>query len=276
MFADAEALSQLVTLDEHVGWVPRLDTWKYDAYGVRPGEHAQEPRPGTVRVLVAGDSVAHRGRIQAALTPLWGDRVEWLNAGVEAFNTVQEAVWYERHNRFLSPDRVLLLFHPNDYEPTPIPAFGPEGRLQLLTPGAEALTPQPWLFRHSWLYRWSLMVRIQGGFAPRMDIQGVHSALRRWVEVAEEDGAELLVAVLPMILPEERWAPVRHDARQDVMALLESMGVPAVDLAPVLKSALEQGVALEELQETPRDSLHPSDVLAALFAACLDEAWGDG
>lgn len=274
VLADAKSLAMLVMPDEQVGWVPRRETWKYDAFGVRPGDHVRDRRPGTVRVLVAGDSVAHRGRIQAALAPRWGDEVEWLNAGVEAFNTVQEAVWYERHNRLLAPDRVVLLFHPNDFELTPIPSFDEAGRLMLLAPGAEALTMRTGLFRHSVLYRWTLMLRIQGGFAPRTDTDGVHAALERWKDLVEEDGGELVVAVLPMILPEERWAPVRHDSRRDVMAMLGSMGVPTVDLAPVLRGALAEGLPLADLQESPGDSLHPSDALAERFATALDSAWG--
>lgn len=90
---------------------------------IRPKEHAE------YRVLLLGDSVAlgwgvaqeeiFSVRLQQRLTAEAGRPVRIINAGVAGYNTVQEYTFLRKEGLALEPDLVLLVYHPNDVEPTP-------------------------------------------------------------------------------------------------------------------------------------------------------------
>lgn len=92
----------------------------FNAQGLRE-DHPVAATPGPDhRVVVLGDSLvwgellAREEAIPAALDRALGPGFEVLNAGVTGYATAQEAAWYRRAVRPLSPDTVVLVFCLND------------------------------------------------------------------------------------------------------------------------------------------------------------------
>src|SRR5215467_10511368 len=78
-------------VDPHFGFRPVLGEGPYTRFGTLANDYAAAKPPGVQRLLFIGDSVTHRGYIVDALRAVYGSQqYEYWNAGVEAFNTVQE------------------------------------------------------------------------------------------------------------------------------------------------------------------------------------------
>jgi hypothetical protein len=124
-------------IDPDFGFRPILPSGSYTRFGTLANGYAEAKRPGVTRLLFIGDSVTRRGHIVEALKSHYGSQeYEYWNAGVESFNTVQEVEYYRRFNRAIQPDHVILTFHLNDFETTPVwfreadvpGAYAPTGR----------------------------------------------------------------------------------------------------------------------------------------------------
>jgi hypothetical protein len=145
---------ELFTVDPEFGFRPRLDNAVFDEHGTHRNAYPLEKTPGRERLLFVGDSVTARGRIVDALRALHGDATaEYWNAGVESFNTVQEVAFYRKYNAAIHPDHVIVTFHLNDYETTPIAFRDEAGRLVVYALNQPSREVQPWLFQNSSLYR---------------------------------------------------------------------------------------------------------------------------
>ena len=121
---NSQDFSQIFTIDPDFGFRPILGTGGYTEYGTSPNTYPVQKRPGITRLLFIGDSVTGRGRIIEAIKQIYDDEVfEYWNAGVESFNTIQEVRFYQRYNAAVYPDHVILTFHLNDFEPTPVAFF---------------------------------------------------------------------------------------------------------------------------------------------------------
>lgn len=118
--------------------------------------------PGTLRVLVLGDSFAfgvgarevdtYPARLQEILRSR-GVRAEVLNAGAPGYGVPDETAWYERWGKPLAPDVILVtVFIGNDLQdavPGPKPA-AVDGAL--IMPGETAGGLSRWLYYHSQLF----------------------------------------------------------------------------------------------------------------------------
>jgi len=86
----------------------------------RGPEVTREKAAGVLRVACLGDSHTFGHGIEAGET--WPDRlreralapVEVLNCGVEGYDSLQAALWFERFVEPFDPDVVLLAYFPND------------------------------------------------------------------------------------------------------------------------------------------------------------------
>lgn len=87
--------------------------------GLRDVPHPEQKLPGSVRVLVLGDSFMYGDGVKmeesmprrlAAMIP----GAEFINAGVRAWNLDQEYLYYKARGRDWKPDVVLLAFFIND------------------------------------------------------------------------------------------------------------------------------------------------------------------
>src|SRR3990170_5571896 len=114
-------LYTIYTADAKLGYRPVLGSSTYNAFGTRLNSYDPEMRPRVPRILFLGDSVTSRESIIVPLKRLYGEnRFEFWNAGVEGYNTLNEVEFYKRYNAAIEPDQVVLFFHNNDFQPTPV------------------------------------------------------------------------------------------------------------------------------------------------------------
>ncbi len=252
--------------DPEVGYLPRLNSAEYDADGCLRNSYPREKTPGKLRVLFIGDSVTHRGQIVKALRELYGESLEYWNAGVEGFNTAQEVELYLRHNHRIQPDHVILTFHPNDFLPTPLVYNDSQGNMQLLIPHRERKAMNAWLFSHSHLYRLLLGLSWKRGQGQR--VEDVRAQLQRLHSALEASGVQFSVLMLPYIKPYRRWDSSERWNHQQGLALLKELQLRHFDLAPLME---QRATAGGEHGETPGDAWHPNLETARAFAKKLKQ-----
>ena len=260
-------LTTVFTVDPEFGFRPILGNEYYNEFGTLVADYPVEKRPGIERLLFLGDSVTFRGRIVDALKAAAGEeRYEYWNAGVESYNTVQEANYYRRYNAALQPDHVILTFHLNDLETTPI-AFESGGKLVVYAPHRPLRRVSQPLFEHSHLYRLWLGAVLGDGTRDEAAIEAdVRAALADLAEQTHAGGARLSVLVLPVFGRPETWTNAQRTARETIREILTDQGIRHFDLAPVVQRAVEAGI---EVQDPPGDSAHPSEAAAERMAGWL-------
>ena len=223
---------------------------------------------GVSRLLFIGDSVTHRGHIIAALRAAYGSQqYEYWNAGVESFNTVQEVEYYRRFNRLIHPDHVILTFHLNDFETTPVAFRDTDGALVVFAPNWPVRRLNQWLFQYSYTYRYWLGLVTPKKTARAEIISEVRASLADLERVVTVDGAQLTVLVLPILQPVSDWKPEYREYRHLILGLLESLQIRYFDLLEPLHKALTDGVIVAETG----DNLfwHPSREVALYFSNYL-------
>jgi len=194
---------------------PRADTCYrgarvvVNADGLRAPAAYDRPKPaGVYRVLLLGDSQAFGQGVtyeqtfgalleRALQERARAERVEVINAGVPAYNTVQEAAFYASAGTTYRPDCVLILFIGNDLE---IPEFmlAPDDGLALDRLFlADALADLSWAARRKLGYsgfelRPSFLPRVPPALAHLVGLDAYEKALRRIAETARGDGARVV------------------------------------------------------------------------------------
>lgn len=237
---------------------------RYDANGQRLPDRDGSRRQGK-RILFVGDSVTRRQRIQDALEKIYGSqKYEFWNAGVESFNTMQELVFYRRINSKLKPDQVILTFHNNDFQDTPL-VFRENGELQIHFMRRDGSHINPWLFSHSYLYRWLTGLSL-GNLDRARQRAAVKEALVGFQQTTSQQQVGFSVILLPILKPYSQWTNKEKWSRQNALELLQELGITTYDLFPDMEAALSEGVTLPE---APGDSWHPGVAAAEHFARYL-------
>ena len=255
-------------IDPAFGFRPVLGEGPYTRFGTLANDYAAAKPPGVQRLLFMGDSVTHRGFIVDALRAEYGSQqYEYWNAGVEGFNTVQEVAYYRQFNRPIHPDHVVLTFHLNDFETTPVAFRDADGTLVVFAPNWPVQRLNPWLFRHSYTYRYWLGLVTPKKAARSEIIAEVRASLADLQRMVAVDGARLTVLVLPILQPISAWKPQDREYRRLILDILASMRLRYFDLLEPLNEALAEGAVVVE----PNDALfwHPSREAATYFARYL-------
>ena len=259
-----EDLTQYFEIDPSFGFRPILGNGLYRDDGTRANEYALEKSPDRTRLLFLGDSVTARGHIVEAIRDLYGDEhYEYWNAGVESFNTVQEVNYYRRYNATVAPDHVILAFHLNDFGTTPIAFMNGEGAIVVYALNRPLQEISPWLFRHSYTYRFVIGLVSETTTDRRGVIEEVRASLVDLRGTLDENGTKLTVLVLPTLLPLDEWSADDRERRAIIRTLLDELDITYVDLWDPLSEALVDGVAV---MEDEGDVWHPSPDVAAYFA----------
>jgi hypothetical protein len=259
-------LAKVFTVDPELGFRPVLGSALYNDQGTLVNGYALAKQPGRTRVLFLGDSIAQRGRIVAELRALYGEQgYEYWNAGVESYNTVQEVRFYQRYNRPIHPDRVVLLFCSNDFETTPIAYFNAENRLVVISPARSSRQLSPWLFQHSMLYRIWLGVSGQLG---RRDESGaiaaeVRDSLRDLSAELAAQHIAFSVLFVPYLDDQARWPGKARRALESIGAICRELGIDSLDLYPALAGTMTDWRAA---REAANDLIHPGEQAARLMA----------
>src|SRR5262249_7206102 len=262
-----DGLSTFV-IDPNFGFRPVLGEGPYTRFGTLANDYAAAKPPGVQRLLFIGDSGTHRGDIVDALRAVYGSQqYEYWNAGVEAFNTVQEVAYYRQFNRPIHPDDVIVTFHLNDFETTPVAFRDTDGTLIVFAPNWPARHLHPWLFQHSYTYRYWLGLVTPKKTARSEIIAEVRGSLADLQRMVTVDGARLTVLVLPILHPVSAWKPEDREYRRLILDILESLRLRYFDLLEPLNEALADGAVVTQ----PGDPLfwHPSREVATYFAKYL-------
>ena len=94
-----------------------------NSLGFRDVERSSRRTPGTTRIIALGDSFVEGYTVERdqsvtrrieSIGGAAGCRVEVINAGVHAYSTDQEALWYQNEAEGLAPDLVLVFVYYND------------------------------------------------------------------------------------------------------------------------------------------------------------------
>ncbi|MDH3675702.1 MAG: hypothetical protein OES12_09425 [Anaerolineae bacterium] len=257
----------IFTLDPDFGFRPILGNGLYNQFGTKVNDYTLEKRPGITRLLFIGDSATHRAKIVDALKEKYGEETfEYWNAGVESFNTVQEVNYYQTYNSAIRPDHVILTFHVNDFETTPI-AFDHEGDgLIVYAPNKSLQALNPWLFKQSYFYRFIIEILGDATEDRETIVDETEDSLRGLRDILADDGISFTVLVLPVFLPQERWQPYEREARLTIIQILERLDISFFDLLETSDRAIENGV---NVQEELGGHWHPSKEVSILFAEYL-------
>jgi len=257
------------TPDSELGYRPVLGTTKYDEHGTMRNRYALAKPPGKTRVLFIGDSVTHRATIVEALRERYGEQsFEYWNAGVEGFNTPQEVAFYLRWNHRIEPDHVILTFHNNDFEITPVAYVDDQDRMRVFSPSALTEGVNTWLYGNSYVYR--LYRRVRANFAAEQQRDDlavrVRESLARLRDQLQARGIQLSVVLFPVLSPPEEWDSWQQWSRQRALAILAELNLRCFDLFEPLTNALANGLPVrEELS----DHWHPNKTGARCFVDYL-------
>ncbi len=257
--------------DPDLGFRPKLGTDWYDQHGINikhGGYSAKAPEQR--RVLFIGDSVTARRAIDKGMLKVFGsDNLQYLNAGVESYNTHQESLWYERFNRQAQPDHVILTLHMNDFDVTPVAFYDANGDMAMVAPDKSALGINAWAFQHIYIYRsyftWRIQKHVQYDVKEGEEV--MRQALQKLQQLCQQDGTNFTVLVLPVCRPLDQWKAQQKDRRLRALKLLTDLGIHHFDLLPPMQEAIAAGV---EVQETKGDDWHPSVALGEGFARYLE------
>jgi len=248
-----------------------------NSQGLRDNEYPLVKPPGTYRIMMLGDSTTFGWgdrmedtaakileRKLNADPSLGGSRFEVLNAGVGNYDTVQEVTYYETRGRDFHPDLVILVFFINDPEPVPIEKKG-------------------FLLERSYLVAYSINrlngVLITAGKRPawhqyyeslyddnKPGFQACKAALKSLAGSTGQDGATLLVALLPELhqINDDTY-PFKAE-HQKIKDVLSPEHVPVIDLIDGLKDHGPETT----LWVTPLDD-HPNAKANDLISTQLKE-----
>lgn len=254
-------IARTYTVDPEVGFRPILGTGSYSAHGTLPNGYPLEKRPRVQRLLFIGDSVTAEGLIVKHLRSLYGEReYEFWNAGVHSFNTTQEVKYYARWNASIRPDHVILTFHNNDFEVTPVAFLDADGKLVVYTPALIMTGPMRWLFRNSRLFRVVVGAITHRDGGKERAVAETRRSLAELQATLARDGIRLSVVLLPLMKPYPTWTAAEKRSRARSLEMFDRLNLRYVDLMPALDAALAA---------TPpdhHDTWHPADGAALRFA----------
>ena len=230
---------------------------------------AREKPAGVLRVACVGDShtfgdgVGDEETWPARLQAYAEGHVEVLNCGVNGYDTLQEALWYERYVEPFDPDLVLLAFFPNDVAVRGLAAAEKPDRLAAWTHPRRGGAIR-FVREHSVavdvvcdrLYRQrSFAARLAGWSSRYVDgdpgWERAKAALVRLRDRCAAEGRELRLVLFPYLF-RAGDAFASHEVLATVAAFCRSQGVDCHDAEPALLAALAGGDA-RELRVSRRD-----------------------
>ena len=251
-------------------------TYRMNRHGFRGADHPMKKLPGVFRIIVIGDSFTFGegvrledtfvARLQAILEQQVSSRIEVLNFGVGAWNTLAEINYLRHEGVRFQPDLVLVVFTPND--------TGHSRGLDLWQDFRATYEP-PESLRRSYLASavYANVARILLGRAYIDQLVGDAMAepgtwkltlalLRQGKRVARAAGAGYGIVIFPFM-----YELHEHHPLAPIHALVsnatKSAGIPTVDLLPAF-----YGESYTDLWVHPSDQ-HPNERAHAIAAAAI-------
>ncbi|NOT29141.1 MAG: SGNH/GDSL hydrolase family protein [Planctomycetes bacterium] len=243
-------------VDPRIGYRPVLGGAKYAPHGAQWNDYALRKPPGKRRLLFIGDSVTDRAKLITALSEQLGDAYEYWNAGVVGYTTTQELAYYRDYLADIPADHVILTFHLNDYEITPV-VFELDGQYVSVHSRIGNTYPNPWLLKNSYLYRfgWSWMVSRTGRERAESMESEVQDGLRALRDLVRARGADFSVLVLPWLAPRAEWHEPEPRHHELTLRTLTQLGIRHFAFLETLDRAYAAGLPIHEQGVDPQ---HPS------------------
>lgn len=244
-----------------------------NSIGLRDREYPLEKPPGSVRVLMLGDSLTFGWGVKVEDTPAKileemlnrdgsGKTYEVINSGVGNYNTRMEVAYFLDRGRLLKPDVVVLNYFINDAEPTPRRKNNLLDEISyaaVLLSGAFDTVTRTYFGRADWKgYYRSL-------YEPGSpDWAGAQDAIKRLIDYCQKAGIKVVIVNYPE-LHELRNYPF-SSVTAGIAQISADHGVPFVDLLP---SVQDRDPA--SLWVSPGDA-HPNAVANTEYAKTLARA----
>jgi len=256
-------------VDAELGFIPLMGGKSYTEFGTLRNDNPVEKRGDVRRVLFLGDSVTKRQKITKPLEALYGNEsYRFWNAGVTSFNTTQELNFYRRYNAALKPDEVILFFHLNDFETTPVAFRDDAGRFVVYSPHTPLTRINRPLLIYSYLYRMYVNASLSRK-KERPDFSDeVKTSLSQLRDMLSAGNVSFKVVLLPILNPTEQWTTREKTSRANIIRILGELNIASFDLLEIMNKALEEKVMV---QESPGDHWHPSAEMGKRFAMYLFE-----
>jgi hypothetical protein len=191
--------------------------------------------------------------------------LEYWNAGVESFNTIQELEFYKRYNSEILPDHVVLTFHLNDFRTTPVAFISDAGDVVVYSTHKPVRRINKTLVEHSHLYRLWVGVTTDRDRAWEDTCREVAASLREFKEILEPTVA-FTVLIFPILSHPDDWSEVENASYHKIVEILDDLEIRYLDLRPVMETALLSQVMV---REQPDDPWHPSRAFAQMAARYL-------
>jgi lysophospholipase L1-like esterase len=244
-----------------------------NSMGLRDREFALAKPPGTVRILMLGDSLTFGWGVKAEDTPsklLEGllnrsgsqTKYEVINAGVGNYNTRMEVAYFFDKGRQLQPDVVVLNYFINDAEPTPRRhnnLLGEFSYAAVMLAGAYDTVARTYFGRADWKDYYRSLYDPQSP-----DWAATRGAIEKLIDYRQKSGIKILIVNYPElhVLRDYPFSAVT-DA---IAATAVEKGAPFLDLLP---SVRDKDPA--SLWVSPGDA-HPNATANVEYAKLLDRA----
>jgi hypothetical protein len=267
--------SNCYACDRLLGFKPVFGASKYGKYGTIINNYKLRKKPGVVRLLFIGDSVTEAGTIIKGLRHFYGDeKYEYWNAGVGSYNTAQEVNYYKTYNYKISPDHVILTFHLNDFETTPVVFFDEKKKLLMVyAPIIEKRYINTFMFKNSYLYRYLLskIIFLSTGskknvYSITIDTIGgeIKTKLAELKRHLNKNNIKLTVLIHPTLDEYSKYNYTDRKALAKIKSILKELNIRRFDLSKVLDKAIKDDINMRAW-----DKWHPSDTMGLYFAEYL-------
>ena len=243
---------------------------------------------GRKRIACLGDShtfgegVPNGATWPDHLRKLVGDDVDVINAGVDAYDTMQEALWYERFVEDWNPDTVILAYFPNDVAARGVGGEVQKDKLAIWTHPRQTGWIRT-LRKHSKaadvlcdrIYNRRSLGARQLAWNDRYvdEDPGWQRARRGLIRLRDRcaaEGREFCVALFPYLV-EEADVFVSSEALAIVAAFCEQNAIPCFDGEPALLEELARVTKAQDLRVAQSD-FHANGRAYGAFSKAL-AAW---
>jgi len=254
--------------DEKIGFLPGPEWFGREGIlGCQNGREYLKNKKAALKIVILGDSVIQNRYLEKSLKFILKDmHYEIFNAGIGAYNTMQEAYYLKEH--IAVPFNILILgFCLNDFEPpyTIIIANNKEKFARnLFEPLGHV---NPFLFRNSALYRYFKIRTIN--LLKKEEIwskeavlknKDVKEGLQGILKYCDSKNAKLFVIIYPH-LESYRKDSFLEAAHEKIIEILNELKINFLDLHEVYKN-----YDYKNLIQNQQDTCHPNfyaDFIAA-------------
>jgi hypothetical protein len=218
-------------------------------------------------VLFIGNTATYEGALVQAVRNLHGEETfEYWNAGVPAFNTIQQIEFYKLHNARINPTHVIMTIQPDDIETTPLAFRSRAAELVVYLPNVPRAEIDPWLFENSHAYRFIRGLSISDEDGQHRIMEEYKLRMADFRDVLAREHIRLSIILLPLLAPKELWSREEVKRRTTLLAMLKELRLDYYDLS----EAMSETTAMDaKLHEITGELWNPTPEIAQAFARYL-------